>query len=93
MGPGSISCNLVNGLTVDPGNTGVGVWSGPAGAVFADPNSTATAVTMTAGSGGTHWFYWIEDDGAFCYLIDSVQLTFTDTIIIDFTPTDAICYT
>ncbi len=93
MGPGSISCNLVNGLTVDPGNTGVGVWSGPAGAVFADPNSTATAVTMPAGSGGTHWFYWIEDDGAFCYLIDSVQLTFTDTIIIDFTPTDAICYT
>jgi subtilisin-like proprotein convertase family protein len=93
MGPGSISCNLLNGLTVDPGNTGVGVWSGPAGAVFADPNSTATAVTMPAGSGGTHWFYWIEDDGAFCYLIDSVELTFTDTILIDFTPTDAICYT
>ena len=93
MGPGSISCNLLNGLTVDPGNTGVGVWSGPAGAVFADPNSTATAVTMPAGNGGTHWFYWIEDDGAFCYLIDSVELTFTDTILIDFTPTDAICYT
>lgn len=93
MGPGGYSCNLTNGLTVSPGNTGVGVWSGPAGAVFADANATQTTVTVQPGMGGTHWFYWIEDDGAFCYLIDSVQLTFTDTIVIDFTSTDAICYT
>jgi gliding motility-associated-like protein len=93
MGPGGYSCDLTNGLSVSPGNTGVGVWSGPAGAVFADANATQTTVTVQPGMGGTHWFYWIEDDGAFCYLIDSVQLTFTDTIVIDFTPTDAICYT
>lgn len=93
MGPANISCNLSIGLSVTPGNTGVGQWSGPAGAVFADPFATATTVTMPTGSGGSHMFYWIEDDGAFCYLIDSVQMLFTDTILVSFTHTDAVCYT
>ena len=88
-----ISCDLTNPLTATPGNTGVGQWSGPAGAVFEDIYAPLTTVTMPAGSGGTHWFYWAENDGAFCNTIDSVQMTFTDTLLITFTPTDAICYT
>jgi gliding motility-associated-like protein len=92
-GPSSTSCNLSNPLSATPGNTGVGVWTGPAGSVFANANDPVTSVTVQPGMGGTHWFYWIEDDGAFCYLIDSVQLTFTDTIVVTFATTDAICYT
>ncbi|MCB9184974.1 MAG: gliding motility-associated C-terminal domain-containing protein [Flavobacteriales bacterium] len=92
-GPSATSCDLTNTLSVDPGNTGVGEWSGPTGAVFQDANATVTTVTLPPGMGGTHWFYWIEDDGAFCYLKDSVQMTFTDTILIDFNVTDATCYT
>ncbi len=91
-GPDSYSCDLTNTLNATPGNTGVGQWSGPAGAVYGNIYSPQTSVTMPAGSGGTHTFFWIEDDGAFCYLIDSVQKTFTDTILIDITHTDAICY-
>ncbi len=88
-----ISCNLTTTLNATPGNTGVGQWSGPAGAVFADANAPLTTVTVQPGMGGSHMFYWIEDDGAFCYLIDSVQMTFTDTILVTFTHTDAVCYT
>ncbi len=88
----SYSCDLSINLYATPGNTGVGVWTGPAGAVYDDANSPETMVTMPLGGGGTHMFYWIEDDGAFCYLIDSVEKTLTDPIIIDFTTTDAICY-
>src|SRR5690606_8182391 len=91
-GPSATSCDLTNTLSVDPGNTGVGEWSGPTGAVFQDANATVTTVTLPPGMGGTHWFYWIEDDGAFCYLKDSVQMTFTDTILIDFNVTDATCF-
>lgn len=93
MGQPNVSCDLSIGLTVVPGNTGVGYWSGPAGAVFADPSATTTTVTMPVGSGGLHTFYWIENDGAFCDLIDSVQMLVTDAIDIDITHTDAICYT
>ncbi len=93
MGPSNVSCDLSIGITVTPGNTGAGQWSGPAGAVFADPFATTTTVTMPSGSGGLHTFYWIEDDGAFCYLIDSVQMLLTDAIEVAFTHTDAICYT
>lgn len=91
-GPPAYSCDLTIALEVDPGNTGVGQWSGPPGAVFADAFATVTTVTVQPGMGGSHWFYWIEDDGAFCYLIDSVQMTFTDSIIIDFDVTDATCF-
>lgn len=91
-GPPRVSCNLTNLLTATRGNTGVGLWSGPAGAVFADALDDSTTVTMPAGTGGTHQFYWTEDDGAFCYLRDSVLMTFTDTILVSFTHTEAICY-
>lgn len=86
------SCDLTVPLSATPGNTGVGYWQGPAGAVFANANDPVTTVTLPPGSGGTHWIYWIENDGAFCNTIDSVQMTFTDTIVITFTPTDAICF-
>lgn len=87
------SCTLNNTLSVTPGNTGTGFWSGPPGAVIADPFATTTTVSMPVGSGGAHWFYWIEDDQSFCYLIDSVQVVFSDAIQITFNTTDAICYT
>lgn len=88
----SYSCDLSINLYATPGNTGVGEWTGPAGAIFQDASSPETMVTMPPGGGGTHWFYWIEDDGAFCYLIDSVQKTFTDPFVIDFTTTNAVCF-
>ncbi|MBK9176079.1 MAG: gliding motility-associated C-terminal domain-containing protein [Flavobacteriales bacterium] len=92
-GPAAYSCDLTIGLSVTPGNTGVGQWSGPPGAVFADMFATQTTVTVQPGMGGAHWFYWIEDDGAFCYLIDSMQMTLTDTLLISFDVTDATCFT
>lgn len=87
------SCTLSNTLTVTPGNTGSGSWSGPAGALFADATATETTVTVQPGMGGSHWFYWIEDDGAFCYLIDSVEVVFTDAIQIAFNSVNALCFT
>lgn len=92
-GEPAVSCNLTNVLNATPGNTGVGQWSGPTGAVFGDMYAPLTTVTVQPGMGGTHMFYWIEDDGAFCYLIDSVQMTFTDTILVTFQHVDATCYT
>lgn len=86
------SCDLSITLSATPGNTGVGHWTGPAGAVFADANAPQTVVTMTPGTGGTHWFYWVENDGAFCNLIDSVQMTLTDAILPNLTWTDAVCF-
>ncbi|MEO8589041.1 MAG: gliding motility-associated C-terminal domain-containing protein [Flavobacteriales bacterium] len=86
------SCDLTIALGATPGNTGVGVWQGPAGAVFGNAGDAITTVTMPPGSGGSHMFYWVENDGAFCNTIDSVLMTFTDTILIAFTPTDAVCY-
>ncbi|MFN9324458.1 MAG: hypothetical protein ACK6A5_03615, partial [Flavobacteriales bacterium] len=92
-GLSAFSCNLSIALSATPGNTGVGNWVGPVGAIFADAFATQTTVSVQPGMGGSHWFYWVEDDGAFCYLIDSVQMTLTDTIVINFTQTDAICFT
>ena len=86
------SCDLTISLDATPGNTGVGVWSGPAGALFADASDPQTTVTMPPGQGGTHRFYWIEDDGAYCNTIDSVDMTFTDAIDLTFSTTDATCY-
>lgn len=92
-GEPNYSCDLTIALNGTPGNTGVGNWTGPAGAVFDDAFSPQTNVTVQPGMGGSHWFYWEENDGAFCNLIDSVEMTFTDEIVIDFTTTDAICFT
>lgn len=86
------SCNLSINLNAKPGNTGVGVWTGPAGAVFGNASSPQTTVTLQPGMGGTHWFYWRENDGAFCNTVDSVQMILTDPLAITFTKTDAICY-
>lgn len=91
-GPDAFSCGLTIELSAIRGNTGVGNWQGPAGAVFADPFNTVTAVTVQPGMGGTHTFYWVENDGAFCDLIDSVRITFTDAYVFTPTVTDALCY-
>jgi gliding motility-associated-like protein len=92
-GEPAFSCTLSIELDATPGNTGVGIWTGPIGAQFDNASDPQTSVTMPAGSGGSHWFYWTENDGAFCFLVDSVEMTFTDPIIISFTTTDAVCYT
>jgi len=89
----SISCDLTNVLEALRGNSGVGNWTGPAGAVYGDAFSDTTTVTMPLGGGGTHMFYWVENDGAFCNLIDSVVKTFTDPYVFTPTLTNALCYT
>jgi gliding motility-associated-like protein len=91
-GPDNYSCTLSIALDATPGNTGVGQWYGPAGAVFQDASSPGTTVTMPPGSGGPHWFYWRENDGAYCNTVDSVLMTFTDPIVMAFTTTDATCF-
>lgn len=91
-GPDAFSCGLTIELSATRGNTGVGNWQGPVGATFADPFNTVTAVTVQPGMGGTHTFYWVEDDGAFCDLIDSVRITFTDAYVFTPTVTDALCF-
>lgn len=90
-GPDDFSCNLSYTLNATPGNTGVGVWSGPPGAVFADAQDPGTTVALAQGMGGPHWLYWRENDGTFCNTVDSVLITFTDAIELAFTTTDAIC--
>jgi gliding motility-associated-like protein len=91
-GEPAFSCTLSIGLNATPGNTGIGVWTGPAGATFADASDPQTTATMPAGTGGAHWFYWTEDDGNFCFLVDSVEMTVTDPIVITVSTTDAICF-
>lgn len=91
-GPDNYSCDLSIVLNATPGNTGVGQWFGPPGSVFADVMEPHTTVTMPAGGGGAHWFYWRENDGAFCNTVDSVEMTFTDPMLMTFTTTDATCY-
>lgn len=86
-----VSCDLSIPLSATPGNTGVGQWYGPVGATFDDEFAAATVVTVEPGMGGSHWFYWRENDGAFCNTVDSVLMTFTDAINIDFIWTDAVC--
>lgn len=88
----TFSCNLTIALDATPGNTGVGQWSGPAGAVFGDIMAPQTTVTMPSGGGGAHWFYWSENDGAFCNTIDSVQKTLTDAYVFTPTLTGALCF-
>ncbi|MEO8589282.1 MAG: PKD domain-containing protein [Flavobacteriales bacterium] len=89
-GPDSTVCTLSYGLSAAVGNTGTGGWSGPAGYVFSDASNAQTTVTATAS--GPAMFYWIEDDGVLCYLIDSVTITFTEPLVATLTTTDAICY-
>lgn len=91
-GEPAFSCNLTIALTATRGNTGVGNWTGPLGAVFGDAYEPVTTVTMPVGMGGTHMFYWVENDGAFCNLIDSVEMTVTDAYLFTPTPTDALCF-
>ncbi len=91
-GPDAFSCGLTINLHAIRGNTGVGNWVGPAGAVFADAFSPETSVSVQPGMGGTHMFYWVENDGAFCDLIDSVAITFTDAYVFTPTITNALCF-
>ncbi|MBP8823456.1 MAG: gliding motility-associated C-terminal domain-containing protein, partial [Flavobacteriales bacterium] len=91
-GPDNYSCNLTIALHATPGNSGVGEWTGPPGAVYLNYLDAYTTVTMPAGSGGSHWFYWRENDGMYCNTVDSVMMTFTDTIVPTLTTTDAICF-
>jgi gliding motility-associated-like protein len=89
-GPDETVCVLSYTLSASVGNTGAGNWTGPAGYVFGNANSPTTQVT--APDSGPATFYWIEDDGVLCYLIDSVTITFTRPLSIELTLTDAICH-
>lgn len=89
-GPDTILCELDHGLHASIGNTGTGGWSGPAGYTFG--NSGAPQTTVTAPGSGAATFYWIEDDGVLCYLIDSVTIIFTEPLQATVTPVDAVCF-
>ena len=89
-GPDSTICTLSYNLVASIGNTGVGQWSGPAGYTFSDASDPGAVVTAPAS--GAAMFYWIEDDNASCYLIDSVTITFTEPLQATMAVTDAICF-
>lgn len=89
-GPDSLICSLTYGLSATIANAGDGIWSGPADCVFADPLDPQS--TVTAATSGTRMFYWTEDDGATCHLVDSVQITFTQPVTLQMSLTDAICF-
>lgn len=89
-GPEAVLCQLDHGLTASIGNTGTGSWSGPAGYAFANASDPQT--TVTAPGSGAATFYWIEDDGILCYLIDSVTIIFTEPLQATVTPIDAVCF-
>lgn len=91
-GEPAFSCTLSISLDATPGNTGVGIWSGPPGAAFSDASDPQTTVSMPAGTGGSHWFYWTEDDGNSCFLVDSVEMSVTDPIEILIESNDALCF-
>jgi len=59
-------------LAADPPNADqMGMWTGPAGAVFDPPNSHIVSVTGTPP--GVHNFYWTLTQGG-CDLSDSIQV-------------------
>lgn len=89
-GPDAVSCNLTYALSASIGNTGTGQWSGPAGYTFGDAQSPSTNVVASAG--GSAKFFWIEDDGALCYLIDSVTVIFTEPMAATVAVVDAVCF-
>ncbi len=89
-GPDSTVCLLTYMLNASVGNTGMGIWTGPAGYVIDEPWNAQTEVTAPAS--GPAMFYWTENDGVLCYLIDSVTITFTEPLQATVTYTDAICF-
>lgn len=88
-GPDSTICVLSYTLNASIGNTGVGVWTGPPGYVFDDPNDPQTNVT--APGSGAAMLYWTEDDGVACFLQDSLTILFTEPLVATLAITDAIC--
>lgn len=89
-GPDDISCDLSYTFNASAGNPNVGLWSGPAGAIFSDISDTNAVVTMDFG--GTYMFYWIEDDNLTCLITDSVTITFSEQIYSNLTTTNPVCY-
>ena len=89
-GPDATVCVLEYQLSASVGNTGMGIWSGPAGYTINEPWNAQAEVT--APNSGPAMFYWTEDDGVLCYLIDSVTITFTEPLQAAVTYTDAICF-
>ena len=87
-GPDVTICGLGHILQATTGNIGTGSWSGPPGFAITSPQNAQTAVTAASGSSAT--FYWTEDDGS-CHVVDSVTVTFTDTLVADVSSTDALC--
>lgn len=91
-GTPAFSCDLSIGLSATYGNPiNLGTWTGPAGALFADPHAPQTTVTLPAGGGGTHWFYWTETS-PYCHTVDSVQMTLTDAIVPNLVGTNVLCF-
>lgn len=87
-GPDVTICGLSHTLQAATGNIGTGFWSGPPGFSITSPQNAQTTATAAFGSSAT--FFWTEDDGT-CHVVDSVTVTFTDTLVADVSSTDALC--
>ncbi|MEO7081663.1 MAG: SprB repeat-containing protein, partial [Flavobacteriales bacterium] len=87
-GPDATICGLSHVLHATTGNIGSGTWSGPLGYTIMQAQSAQTTVVTAAG--GTATFIWTEDDGT-CHVVDSVTITFTDTLVAVVSSTDALC--
>lgn len=87
-GPAATICGLSHVLQATTGNIGTGTWSGPPGFTIVSAQSAQT--TVTAQGGGTATFFWTENDGT-CNVMDSVTITFTDTLVAAVSSTNALC--
>ena len=90
-GPSGEICGLTYTLTAEPA-VGTGSWSGPAGVVFANPNSPVTTVDATAAGFGTYTLYW-TDDNVICQEVDSVEIAFYDAPNVSINAIDETIYT
>lgn len=88
-GPAATVCGLSHVLQATTGNIGTGTWSGPPGYAISSAQSAQTTVIAPAGGAAT--FFWTENDGT-CNVVDSVTITFTDTLVAAVSSTDALCH-
>lgn len=88
-GQGGIACDLSFTLNAQP-TIGTGIWSGPDGVVFGNPNSPVTTVTVPS-PGGEYILTWTDDNGLFCEESDTVSVVFMDPVTAVLAHTPATC--
>lgn len=89
-GPNDAECSLFYNLSATP-TVGAGTWTstGPGTALFANPNSAATSVTVNLT--GQYYMIWTENNNG-CIADDTVALLLTQTPTSDFIVSSINCY-